>query len=47
MGVGGDSKVGEDLFEPVFAGVVGVDVASVGDGVAFSGGGVAQGFEVV
>ena len=30
-GVGGDVEVGEDLFEAVFAGVVGEDVTAGGD----------------
>jgi len=38
--------VGEELFESVFAGVVGEDVASGGDGVAFSGWQVLEVFEM-
>ena len=45
-GVGGDVELGEELFESVFAGVVGEDVASGGDGVAFSGWQVLEVFEV-
>jgi len=45
-GVGGDVVVGEELFESVFAGVGGEDVASGWDGVAFSGWQVLEGFEV-
>ena len=46
-GVGWNVKVGEELFESVFAGVVGEYVASGGDGVTFSGWWMLESFEMI